>query len=57
MKKYKIRVSLECTYDDIIAKDEDDAFIQASDSAMQGGEWCYEIEDVEEIDAESEDKE
>ena len=55
MKKYKITVILECTYDDIIAKDEEDAFIQASDSAMQGGDWCYDIEDVEEIDEESEE--
>lgn len=55
MKKYTIRVSLECTYDDIIAENDEDAFIQASDFAMQGGDWCCEIEDVEEIDVESDE--
>ena len=50
MKKYKIEVTLEETYDDIEANNEEEAFIIASDSAMQGGSWSYKILKVEDIE-------
>ena len=50
MKKYHIVVSLECEYDDIIAENEEDAFLQASEYAMQGGSWGWEILDEEDIE-------
>lgn len=52
--KYRVWVRLEEEYDDIIAEDEEDAFIQASDFAMDGGTWEKEIELIEE-DVESEE--
>lgn len=52
MKKYKIRVILDCEYDDIEAENEDEAFIQASEYAMQGGSWSWEVLDEEEIEGE-----
>lgn len=39
MKRYRIRVCLECEYDDIEAENEEDAFLQASEDAMSGGSW------------------
>lgn len=50
MKKYKIEVILEETYDDIEAKSEEEAFIIASDFAMQGGCWSYKILKVEDME-------
>lgn len=52
MKKYKIRVILEEVYDDIIAENEEQASLIASDFAIGGGCWMYEVEDVEEIEEE-----
>lgn len=49
MKKYTIRVIIEEVYDDIIAESEEQAFLIASDFAISGGSWAYEVEDVEEI--------
>lgn len=49
MKKYKIEVILEETYDDIEAESEEEAFVIASDFAMQGGCWSYKILKVEDI--------
>lgn len=46
MKKYKVYVCLEETYDDIEAESEDEAFLIASELAMQGGSWVKDIEDV-----------
>ena len=47
MQKYKVRVCLvEQTYT-VDAENEEDAFIQASDLAMIGGCWDYEVEEVE----------
>lgn len=56
MKKYRIRVCLECEYDDIEAENEEDAFLQASEYAMSGGSWSWDILDEEEIE-ESEEEE
>lgn len=50
MKKYNIEVILEETYDDIEAKSEEEAFIIASDFAMQSGCWSYKILKVEDIE-------
>lgn len=52
MKRYKVSVCLEGEYD-IIAENKEDAFIQASNFAMNGGSWGCEIE---EIDDSEEDK-
>ena len=45
--KYKVWVCLECEYDDIEANSEEEAFLIASDAAMNGGSWNYHIEEVE----------
>lgn len=55
MKKYKIHVYLEAEYDDIEAEDEDEAFIIASDMAMEGGDWSYNIEEVSESEADEDE--
>ncbi len=47
MAIYKVWVCLEETYDDIEADSPEDAFIQASDFAMSGGTWTWEIKEVE----------
>jgi hypothetical protein len=52
MKKYKVWVKLEEEYDDIEAESEEEAFIIASDCAMEGGSWSWNV-----IPQESEDKE
>lgn len=52
MKKYKIRVTLEEVYDGIVAESEEQASLIASDFAMYGGTWQYEVEDIEEIEEE-----
>ena len=58
MKRYRVRVWLEEEYDDIIAEDEEDAFIQASDFAMEGGCWDWEVEEIGNAeDEDSEDEE
>jgi len=46
--RYRVWVRLESDYDDIIAEDEEDAFIQASDFAMSGGDWEHDVELIEE---------
>ena len=48
MNKYKVHIILEEYYDDIYAEDEETAFVEASDFAMQGGDWGYDIELLEE---------
>lgn len=48
--KYTVHVILDATYDNIEADSEDEAFIIASDYAMDGGDWWYDIEDVIEDD-------
>lgn len=50
MKKYRIWVQLEGEYDEIYAENEDDAFEIASDYAMSGGSWDYEIIECEDVD-------
>ena len=47
MKKYKVWVILEETYDDIEADSEEDAFIIASDYAISGGSWSWKVEEIE----------
>ena len=48
MKKYRVRVSLKEETYTVDAENEEDAFIQASDLAMMGGCWDYEVEEVKE---------
>ena len=48
MAIYKVWVCLEAEYDDIEAESEEDAFIQASDAAMAGGSWQWNVEKIEE---------
>ena len=45
---YHVRGSLDFDFDDIEANSEEEAFVIASDAAMQGGgEWSWIIEPVE----------
>lgn len=50
-RKYRVKVWLEEEYD-IIAENEEDAFIQASDAAMSGGCWYRDIEEIDDIEDE-----
>lgn len=45
---YKVWVCLEAEYDDIETDDEVEAFEIASEMAMEGGDWSYRIDTVEE---------
>ena len=47
MAIYKVWVRLECEYDDIEADSEEEAFQNASDAAMDGGSWDYQVEKLE----------
>ena len=47
MAIYKVRVRLECEYDDIEADSPEEAFHIASDCAMGGGSWDYFVEEAE----------
>ena len=47
MAKYKVWVYLDGEYDDIEADNEEEAFIIASDYAMQGGDWQYDVKEIE----------
>lgn len=47
MALYKVWVCLEEEYDDIEADSEEDAFIQASDTAMNCGCWKWNVERIE----------
>ena len=53
MPKYKVWVRLEEEYDDIIADNDEDAFIQASDAAMCGGSWSWNAEKISEEEEET----
>ena len=46
--KYEVWVRLEAEYDDIEADSEDEAFEIASDAAMSGGTWQWEVHEVSE---------
>ena len=48
MNRYRVYVCLEEQYDDIEALDEEDAFIEASDSAINNGDWSWNVELLEE---------
>ena len=48
MALYKVWVKLEEEYDDIEAESEEEAFIIASDAAMESGCWSREVELLEE---------
>lgn len=50
MKKYKVWVCLEGNYEDIEAENEEEAFIQASEFAMNGASWDYIVEEEKEED-------
>ena len=56
MNKYRIRVVLDEEYDDIEAENEEEAFLQASDYAMMGGSWSWQIISEEEIEDEDEEE-
>lgn len=48
MKKYKVWVRLECEYDDIEASSEEEAYLIASEAAMDGGSWDYYVKEIQE---------
>ena len=51
MRRYKVWVCLEATFDGeeaIEAENELEAFIQASDMAMSGCSWMWNVEELEE---------
>ena len=48
MPIYKVWVRLECEYDDIEADSQEEAFLIASDAAIGGGSWDYQVENIEE---------
>lgn len=54
MKRYRVKVCLEEEYDDIIAENKEDAFIQASNFAMSGGSWGADIEEIGDVEDENE---
>lgn len=45
--KYKVWVSLEAEYDDIYADSEEEAFLIASEAAMNGGSWEWSVQESE----------
>lgn len=47
---YKVWVCLEAEYDDIEADSEEEAFIIASEAAMGGASWSYNVEEKGEED-------
>lgn len=55
MSRYRVWVRLEAEYDDIEADSEEQAFINASDDAMFGADWQYEVELLEEDEVEEEE--
>ena len=52
MKTYNVWVCLECEYDDIEAENEEEAFLIASEAAMAGGSWDFQVKEVEVQDGE-----
>ena len=52
MPKYRVWVCLECEYDDIEAENEEEAFIMASDYAIGGGSWMWNVEEIEDEEVE-----
>ena len=48
MAKYRVWVCLEAEYDDIEADNEEEAFIEASNCAMNGGDWQYAVTEINE---------
>ena len=47
MSRYRVWVRLEAEYDNIEADSEEEAFINASDDAMSGADWQYDVELLE----------
>jgi hypothetical protein len=47
MPLYRVLVRLEGEYDDIEAEDEDDAILQASESAIEDANWKWYVEEIE----------
>lgn len=45
---YKVWVCLEAEYDDIEADSEEQAFLIASEAAMSGGSWAWNVKKVQE---------
>lgn len=52
MAKYRVWVCLEAEYNDIEADNEEEAFIEASDCAMSGGDWQYRVEKIDDDEEE-----
>lgn len=52
MPKYRVWVCLECTYNDIEAENEDDAFLQASECAIEGASWTWDVEEIDDEEVE-----
>lgn len=50
LRKYRVKVWLLEDEYEVIAENEEDAFIQASDAAISGGSWGCEAEEIEEIE-------
>ena len=46
--KYRVYVKLEEVYEDIEADTPEEAFEIASDYAINGGDWDWDVEEVEE---------
>lgn len=50
MDIYRVHVILDCEYDGIEADSEEEAFVIASDAAMEGGSWQYSVEEIYDAD-------
>ena len=48
MAMWRVWVRLEAEYDDIEADTEEEAFLVASEAAMNGASWDYHVERIEE---------
>ena len=48
MKRYRVWVCLEGEYDDIEADSEEEACLIASEEALDGGNWDYTVEEIQE---------
>ena len=44
--RYRVWVRLESEYEDIEADSREEAFNIASDSAIDGGDWSYTVEEI-----------
>lgn len=47
MARFNVWVCLECEYDDIEAENEEETFLIASEAAMAGGSWDFQVKKAE----------